>query len=99
MELTLQEGPLSQRLDLSPLGLADRSKPIELTFRAAKGFRGRAPGRLRWRVSPEGLVRTRILFPGNAFLGIFGFPRAVLQCSGASMPVWKERSGGGSRMF
>ena len=75
VELELEEGPLGQTLDLSPLGLAHRSKPMDLRFRVAKGFRGRAPGGLRWRLSPRGLIRSRILFPGNAFLGNFRVPR------------------------
>ena len=75
VELELEEGPLGQTLDLSPLGLAHRSKPMDLRFRVAKGFRGRASGGLRWRLSPRGLIRSRILFPGNAFLGNFRVPR------------------------
>ena len=75
VELRLEEGPLRQTLDLFPAGLLDRSKPVKLTFRAAQGFWGVGPGKLRWRISPNGVVRSVILFSGNAFLGNFRVPQ------------------------
>ena len=74
VELRLQQGPLRQKLDVSPLAIADRSRPIDLQFEAARTLRGRGPGNIGWRIRPAGSIRARILFAGNAFLGNFRVP-------------------------
>ncbi|MDA2926439.1 hypothetical protein MYX78_04275 [Acidobacteria bacterium AH-259-G07] len=74
VELRLEKGPIRQSLDVFPSGLVDRSKPIDLIFRAAQGFSGQGPGKVRWSLRPEGSVRALILFSGNAFLGNFRVP-------------------------
>lgn len=75
IELQLEEGPLRQTLNLSPLGLARRTQPLELTFRAAKSLGGEIPGKVRWRIRPEASFRARVLFGGNPFLGNFRVPK------------------------
>ena len=47
---------------------------LDLIFRATRGFTGKGPGDVRWRVRPQGQVRSVILFAGNAFLGNFRVP-------------------------
>ncbi|MCH7804325.1 MAG: hypothetical protein IH937_09605 [Acidobacteria bacterium] len=74
VELRLEKKPFRHSLDVSPSGLIHRSQPIDLIFRATRGFRGKGPGNVRWRVRPQGQVRAVILFAGNAFLGNFRVP-------------------------
>ena len=78
VELRLQQGLLRQRLDVYPLAIADRSRPIDLQFEAARTLRGRGPGNIAWRIRPAGSIRARILFAGNAFLGNFRVPKEHL---------------------
>ncbi len=66
--------PFRGSLDFSPLGLARRRRPVDLLFEVAQGFRGRGPGELSWRLRPNGNLRARVLFGGNAFLGNFRVP-------------------------
>ena len=47
---------------------------MDLIFQATRGFTGKGPGDVRWRVRPQGQVRSVILFAGNAFLGNFRVP-------------------------
>ncbi len=72
--LRLRGGPADLSLDLSPMALVRQKGPAELDFEVAEGFRGRGPNGLRWRVAPGGSVRSKLLFPGNAFLGNFRVP-------------------------
>ncbi|MCZ6877914.1 MAG: hypothetical protein O7G29_07215 [Acidobacteria bacterium] len=74
VELRLEKKPFRQSLEVSPSGLVNRSKPIDLIFRVTPGLKGRGPGGVAWRVDPEGVVRSVILFAGNAFLGNFRVP-------------------------
>jgi len=74
VELRLEKKPFRHSLDVSPSGLIHRSQPIDLIFRATRGFTGKGPGDVRWRVRPQGQVRSVILFAGNAFLGNFRVP-------------------------
>ena len=74
VELRLEKKPFRHSLDVSPLGLIRRSQPIDLIFQATRGFTGKGPGDVRWRVRPQGQVRSVILFAGNAFLGNFRVP-------------------------
>ena len=74
VELRLEKKPFRQSLEVSPSGLINRSKPIDLIFRVTQGLKGRGPGGVGWRVNPEGVVRSVILFAGNAFLGNFRVP-------------------------
>ncbi len=74
VELRLEKKPFRQSLDVSPSGLIHRSQPVDLIFRTTRGFTGKGPGDLRWRVRPQGQVRSVILFAGNAFLGNFRVP-------------------------
>ena len=74
VELRLEKKPFCHSLDVSPSGLIHRSQPMDLIFRATRGFTGKGPGDLRWRVRPQGQVRSVILFAGNAFLGNFRVP-------------------------
>ena len=71
VELRLEKKPFRQSLEVSPSGLVHRSKPIDLIFRVTQGLKGRGPGGVGWRVDPEAVVRSVILFVGNAFLGNF----------------------------
>ncbi len=74
VELRLEKKPFRQSLEVSPSGLVHRSKPIDLIFRVTQGLKGRGPGGVGWRVDPEAVVRSVILFAGNAFLGNFRVP-------------------------
>ncbi len=74
VELRLEKKPFRHSLDVSPSGLIHRSQPIDLVFRTTRGFTGKGPGDVRWRVRPQGQVRSVILFAGNAFLGNFRVP-------------------------
>lgn len=74
VELRLEKKPFRHSLDVSPSGLIHRSQPMDLIFRATRGFTGKGPGGVRWRVRPQGQVRSVILFAGNAFLGNFRVP-------------------------
>lgn len=74
LELKLQHGPFRQSLDVSPLGLLRRKERVEFIFQAGKNLWGQAPGGLRWRLGPDSLIRSLLLFPGNAFLGNFRVP-------------------------
>ena len=74
VELRLEKKPFRHSLDVSPSGFIHRSQPIDLTFRVTRGFTGRGPGAVRWRVRPQGQVRSVILFAGNAVLGNFRVP-------------------------
>ncbi|MGH9340762.1 MAG: hypothetical protein ACRD1R_14500 [Acidobacteriota bacterium] len=75
VELEVQEGPLSQTLDFSPIKLARRSGPAEITLRASHALRGNLPGGLRWRIDPEGQIKSTLFFPGNRFFGWFPVPK------------------------
>ena len=44
VELRLDRKPFRQSLEVSPAGLANRSKPIDLIFRVTQGLKGRGPG-------------------------------------------------------
>jgi len=74
VELRLEKKPFRHSLDVSPSGLIHRSQPMDLIFRTTRGFTGKGPGDVRWRVRPQGQVRSVILFAGNAFLGNFRVP-------------------------
>ena len=74
VELRLEKKPFRHSLDVSPSGLIHRSQPVDLIFRTTRGFTGKGPEDLRWRVRPQGQVRSVILFAGNAFLGNFRVP-------------------------
>ncbi|MEE8350115.1 MAG: hypothetical protein V3R94_11115 [Acidobacteriota bacterium] len=74
VELRLRQGPLKESLKISPKGLADRSEPIEWLFQAARSFAVKDVAGLAWRLRPEAVIRARILFAGNAFLGNFRVP-------------------------
>ena len=89
VELRLEEGPLRQSLDISPFDLRDRSKPIEMTFRTARGFRGQGPEKLSWRVYPNGFIRSLILFPGQRLFGKLSGSTGSLYC-----PVGRRCCGG-----
>ena len=75
VELRLEKKPFRHSLDVSPSGLVHRSQPIDLIFRVTRGFTGRGPRDVRWRVRPQSQVRSVILFAGNAFLGNFRVPK------------------------
>ena len=74
VELRLEKKPFRHSLDVSPSSLIHRSQPMDLIFQATRGFTGKGPGDVRWRVRPQGQVRSVILFAGNAFLGNFRVP-------------------------
>ncbi len=89
VELRLEKKPFRQSLDVSPSGLIHRSQPMDLIFRATRGFTGKGPGGVRWRVRPQGQVRSVILFAGNAFLGNFRVPPITWPFNGMWRPARK----------
>ena len=89
VELRLEKKPFRHSLDVSPSGFIHRSQPIDLIFRVTRGFTGRGPGAVRWRVRPHGQVRSVILFAGMLSWEIFGFRRITSPFNGMWRPARK----------
>lgn len=75
VELRLRQRRLAEKLELSPIGLLRRSRPLRVTFSAVRRFNGRLPSGMRWTVRPEATVKARVLFSGNPLQGNFRVPK------------------------
>jgi len=73
VEVNFADKGLSQSLDLSPLGLARRTEPVEIAFRFSRNYRGTLGG-IRWTVGPSLGCKARLFFSGQSFLGNFKVP-------------------------
>lgn len=71
VEIGFEAGPFSADVLARPLSLLKQPRPIDLDFSLRRAASGRIADRARWRLSPQGSLSARILFPGNAFLGNF----------------------------
>ncbi len=74
VELLLTSKPARGVLDAVPLELLKGRGAVDLDFRAARTFRVRGPGGLRWELGPEGRIEARLLCADSAFLGNFRVP-------------------------
>lgn len=71
VEIGFEAGPFSADGLVRPLSQLKQPRPIDLTFALRRAASGRLADRVRWRLTPQGSLSARILFPGNAFLGNF----------------------------
>lgn len=75
VEAILEEGPLRQELEISPL-LWKKDRPVDLRFEVRTQLRGTGPLGLRWSLTPHSSIRARVLFERNAYLGNFRVPQS-----------------------